>query len=138
MSEEDSEKDHSGREELEEMVRKMLSSGQIDPEALSKVAGLGANPAMMGQMFSQLRNLMSDSEGPINWKMAENQAMELAKKDESKNLGMYQNFAGGDETWFVMIHVAIEAEAGILLDNAAKLVTVAKNGDEAEAERLMV
>ena len=80
LSEEDSEKDHSGREELEEMVRKMLSSGQIDPEALSKVAGLGANPAMMGQMFSQLRNLMSDSEGPINWKMAENQAMELAKK----------------------------------------------------------
>lgn len=51
---------------------------------------------------------------------------------------MYQNFAGGDENWFVMIHVAIEAEAGILLDNAAKLVTVAKNGDEAEAERLMV
>lgn len=87
LSEEDSEKDRSGREELEEMVRKMLSSGQIDPEALSKIAGLGANPAMMGQMFSQLRNLMSDSEGPINWKMAENQAMELAKKDESKNLG---------------------------------------------------
>ncbi|MGA1171870.1 MAG: zinc-dependent metalloprotease [Aquiluna sp.] len=86
MSEEDSEKDRPGREELEEMVRKMLSSGQLDPEALSKVAGLGANPAMMGQMFSQLRNLMSDSEGPINWKMAENQAMELAKKDESKNL----------------------------------------------------
>lgn len=54
------------------------------------------------------------------------------------NIYMYQNFAGGDETWFVMIHVAIEAEAGILLDNAAKLVTVAKNGDEAEAERLMV
>ena len=65
MSEEDSEKDHSGREELEEMVRKMLSSGQIDPEALSKVAGLGANPAMMGQMFSQLRNLMSDSEASL-------------------------------------------------------------------------
>lgn len=54
------------------------------------------------------------------------------------NIYMYQNFAGGDENWFVMIHVAIEAEAGILLDNAAKLVTVAKNGDEAEAERLMV
>ena len=55
------------------------------------------------------------------------------------NIYMYQNFAGGDdENWFVMIHVAIEAEAGVLLDNAPKLVTVAKNGDEAEAERLMV
>ena len=29
---------------------------------------------------------MSDSEGPINWKMAENQALEIAKKDEASNL----------------------------------------------------
>eukprot|EP00913_Durusdinium_trenchii_P015273 g14334.t1 len=55
------------------------------------------------------------------------------------NIYMYQNFAGGDdENWFVMIHVAIEAEAGVLLDNAAKLVTVAKHGAETEAERLLV
>ncbi|MBT8432493.1 MAG: indoleamine 2,3-dioxygenase [Altererythrobacter sp.] len=55
------------------------------------------------------------------------------------NIYMYQNFAGGDdENWFVMIHVAIEAEAGVLLDNAAKLVKVAKNGDAAEAERLLI
>ncbi|HEY8603034.1 indoleamine 2,3-dioxygenase [Tsuneonella suprasediminis] len=55
------------------------------------------------------------------------------------NIYMYQNFVGGDdENWFVMIHVAIEAEAGVLLDNAAKLVTVAKQGDAAEAERLLV
>ncbi|MCB2086556.1 MAG: indoleamine 2,3-dioxygenase [Sphingomonadaceae bacterium] len=56
-----------------------------------------------------------------------------------ENVYMYQNFVGGDdENWFVMIHVAIEAEAGVLLDNAAKLVTIAKNGDDAEAERLLV
>ncbi len=86
MSEEDSDKDNSSREELEELVKRMLSSGQIDPEAISKIAGLGANPAMMGQMFSQLRNLMSDSDGPINWKMAENQALEIAKKEEASDL----------------------------------------------------
>ncbi len=58
---------------------------------------------------------------------------------ELENIAMYQNFLGGaDENWFVMIHVAIEAEAGVLLDNAARLVTIAKNGDAAEAERLMV
>jgi indoleamine 2,3-dioxygenase len=35
------------------------------------------------------------------------------------NIRMVQNFLGGaDENWFVMIHVAIEAEAGVLLDNA--------------------
>ncbi len=56
-----------------------------------------------------------------------------------ENIYMYQNFLGGDdENWFVMIHVAIEAEAGVLLDNAARLVTIAKNGDEGEAERLLV
>jgi len=55
------------------------------------------------------------------------------------NIYMYQNFAGGeDENWFVMIHVAIEAEAGVLLDNAARLVSVARNGDEVEAERLLI
>ncbi|MCT2558826.1 indoleamine 2,3-dioxygenase [Tsuneonella sp. YG55] len=56
-----------------------------------------------------------------------------------ENIYMVQNFLGGDdENWFVMIHVAIEGEAGVLLDNAAKLVTVARNGDDAEAERLLV
>ena len=54
------------------------------------------------------------------------------------NIVMYQNFLGGaDENWFVLVHVAIEAEAGVLLDNAVKLVMVAKQGDEAEAERLL-
>ncbi|MGX7952743.1 indoleamine 2,3-dioxygenase [Tsuneonella sp. HG249] len=55
------------------------------------------------------------------------------------NIYMFQNFLGGDdENWFVMIHVAIEAEAGVLLDNAARLVTIAKEGDAGEAERLLV
>lgn len=55
-----------------------------------------------------------------------------------ENIAMYQNFYGGaDENWFVLVHVAIEAEAGVLLDNAAELVTAARNGDEAEATRLL-
>ena len=56
-----------------------------------------------------------------------------------ENIAMYQNFYGGaDENWFVLVHVAIEAEAGVMLDNAAKLVTVAKKGDQVEATRLLV
>lgn len=55
-----------------------------------------------------------------------------------ENIAMYQNFLGGaDENWFVLVHVAIEAEAGVLLDNAARLVTVARQGEEAEATRLL-
>jgi len=56
-----------------------------------------------------------------------------------ENIRMAQNFLGGaDENWFVMVHVAIEAEAGVLLDNAVKLVAVANVRDAAEAERLLV
>jgi indoleamine 2,3-dioxygenase len=56
-----------------------------------------------------------------------------------ENIYMAQNFFGGaDENWFVMVHVAIEAEAGVLLDNAVQLVDAAKAGDAAEAERLLV
>ena len=55
------------------------------------------------------------------------------------NIAMFQNFLGGDdENWFVLVHVAIEAEAGVLLDNAARLVTIARQGDAEEAERLLV
>jgi indoleamine 2,3-dioxygenase len=52
------------------------------------------------------------------------------------NVRMVQNFLGGsDENWFVMIHVAIEAEAGVLLDNAVQLVDAARgeNADLCEA-----
>lgn len=49
------------------------------------------------------------------------------------NIRMVQNFLGGaDENWFVMIHVAIEAEAGVLLDNAVR------REDSAACEALLV
>ena len=55
-----------------------------------------------------------------------------------ENIYMHQNFLGGaDENWFVMVHVAIEAEAGVLLDNAVELVAAAKRSDSAGAERLL-
>ena len=55
------------------------------------------------------------------------------------NIAMHQNFAGGDdENWFVLVHVAIEAEAGVLLDNAAKLVGITDPADANKAEALLV
>jgi indoleamine 2,3-dioxygenase len=54
------------------------------------------------------------------------------------NIAMHQNFYGGaDENWFVLVHVAIEAEAGVLLDAAVRLVEIAERRDAAEAERLL-
>jgi indoleamine 2,3-dioxygenase len=55
------------------------------------------------------------------------------------NIRMVQNFLGGsDENWFVMVHVAIEAEAGVLLDNAVKLVAAARREDAGECETLLI
>jgi len=52
------------------------------------------------------------------------------------NVRMCQNFAGGDdENWFVLVHIGIELEAGVLLDNAVKLI--AATGDTTECERLL-
>jgi indoleamine 2,3-dioxygenase len=54
------------------------------------------------------------------------------------NIRMVQNFLGGaDENWFVMIHVAIEAEAGVLLDNAVQLVAAAAREDAEGCEALL-
>lgn len=54
------------------------------------------------------------------------------------NVRMVQNFAGGeDENWFVLIHIAIELEAGVLLDNAVRLVAASEAGDAAACEALL-
>jgi indoleamine 2,3-dioxygenase len=55
------------------------------------------------------------------------------------NVRMVQNFAGGeDENWFVLIHVAIEQEAGVLLDNAVQLIAACEAGDAARCEALLL
>jgi indoleamine 2,3-dioxygenase len=54
------------------------------------------------------------------------------------NIGMYQNFLGGqDENWFVLVHVAIEADAGRALQLATELVAAAAHKDAARVEQLL-
>lgn len=54
------------------------------------------------------------------------------------NVRMVQNFAGGeDENWFVLIHIAIELEAGVLLDNAVRLIDAVAAGDAGTCEALL-
>ena len=54
------------------------------------------------------------------------------------NIRMHQNFLGGmDENWFVLVHVAIEAEAGVLLDCAAQLIAAADARDKPRTEGLL-
>ncbi len=54
------------------------------------------------------------------------------------NVRMVQNFAGGeDENWFVLIHIAIELEARVLLDCAARLIKASEAGEAAACEALL-
>ena len=54
------------------------------------------------------------------------------------NIRIHQNFLGSqDENWFVLDHVAIEAEAGVLLDSAVALVKTAEAGDAERCESLL-
>ena len=56
-----------------------------------------------------------------------------------ENIRMVQNFYGGaDENWFVTVHVAIEAEAAVILDSAVQLVETANHGDAPRTETLLV
>lgn len=54
------------------------------------------------------------------------------------NIYMIQKFAGGtDEAWFVLIHVAIEAQAGKALALFGPLIEAARLGDGATAQALL-
>ncbi len=54
------------------------------------------------------------------------------------NVRVVQNFAGGeDENWFVLIHIGIELEAGVLLDCAVRLVVASEAGDATACEALL-
>jgi putative hydrolase len=68
--------DQPDSEEFEEFLKKLFESGQIDPEQLSKMAGIGTNPIDLAKAFGQMQSMMSNSEDPVNWEMATNKALE--------------------------------------------------------------
>lgn len=59
----------------------MLGDAGTDAE-IARIAGLWQNPAALGQMFSQAKAMFSGSDEPVNWKLAGEQAQELAKKNQ--------------------------------------------------------
>jgi putative hydrolase len=68
------------REELEALLKRMFETGQLDPHELAKIAGVGLDPSVLGQMFEQVKAMMSDSSGPVNWDLATKTASDLANK----------------------------------------------------------
>ena len=77
-------------EDLERLLRQMLESGQFDPDSLAKLAGVGNNPAQLGQIFSQFRSMMKNSDEPVNWDLALEQAKTIAEKGQSQTSSSFQ------------------------------------------------
>jgi len=56
--------------------------------------------------------------------------IDKSKPIDLDNIYMLQNFLGGqDEAWFVLVHVAIEARAGAMLEKMGPLITAAAQQD---------
>jgi putative hydrolase len=87
--------DQPDSEEFEEFLKKLFESGQIDPEQLSKMAGIGTNPIDLAKAFGQMQSMMSNSEDPVNWEMATNKALEAAQKSDGySNPGLVGELSG--------------------------------------------
>ena len=82
-----------GKDELEKLIRQMLGDAATEQD-IAKIAGLWQNPAAINQMFSQVRNMFSSSDEPVNWKLANDQATELAKKDQQQSTAVSNELQG--------------------------------------------
>lgn len=74
--------DRSPEEEFQELIRQLFGGGAdgIDPEQLSRLTGMGIDPAMMQTIMSQLQGAFA-GDGEISWDLAQRQALHIANQD---------------------------------------------------------
>ena len=71
--------DENPEDDFEELLQRMLGGGgQIDPAQFERLTGMPLDPAMMAMVQQQLRGAMAAGDG-IPWKVAEQQALQLAR-----------------------------------------------------------
>ena len=71
------------------MLAKMFGGGAggFDPQEIAKAAGLPSDPAAMAMMMQQVQAMFStQSEGPVNWQMAHDQARRVAASDNDPSV----------------------------------------------------
>ena len=75
-------------EDFESLLRNFLSGqGALDPEKLAQAAGLPVDPAMLQDLLNQITSAMQtgeDTQGGVNWKLAESQAKTIAAKSSQQ------------------------------------------------------
>lgn len=74
--------DRSPEEEFQELIRQLFGGGAegIDPEQLSRLTGLGIDPAMMQTVMRHLQGAFEGG-GEISWELAQRQALHIANQD---------------------------------------------------------
>ena len=83
---------------------------------------LGQPPLLPYSSYTLENWALIDQDGPI----------------DLSNVRVIQHFDGGmDEAWFILVHVAIEARAGEMLEEALSLMAAAEAGDIGEAGRCL-
>ncbi|MHA7209449.1 zinc-dependent metalloprotease [Arthrobacter sp. MDT1-65] len=75
------------------MLAKMFGGGAggFDPQEIAKAAGLPSDPAAMAMIMQQVQAMFSSqSEGPVNWQMAHEQARRVAASDNDPSVTALQ------------------------------------------------
>ncbi|QIG40313.1 zinc-dependent metalloprotease [Microbacterium sp. 4R-513] len=74
--------DRSPEEEFQELIRQLFGGGAdgIDPEQLSRLTGMGIDPAMMQTIMQNLQGAFAGN-GEISWDLAQRQALHIANQD---------------------------------------------------------
>ncbi|WOF24462.1 zinc-dependent metalloprotease [Microbacterium betulae] len=74
--------DRTPEEEFQELMRRLMSGGAIDPEQLSRMAGMEIDPAMLSQLMQQFQGAFAGSaDGSISWEATRKQALHIANQD---------------------------------------------------------
>lgn len=79
--------DGSPEEDFQELIRKLFGAagGQLDPEQLSQLSGLGIDPAMMQTVMAHLQGAFAGGAGGsegISWDLAKRQALHIANQSD--------------------------------------------------------
>lgn len=81
MSSNQSNDDDTPKDPFSEMLERLMGGNMqgMDPQELAKAAGLPNDPQALAMMMQQVQAMFSaQSEGPVNWKMAHDQARRVA------------------------------------------------------------
>ncbi|MDX2375735.1 zinc-dependent metalloprotease [Microbacterium sp. LRZ72] len=73
------ERDDADPEDLQELLRRLLGGGEIDPAEIERVTGMKIDPAMMAQAMQQMRGMFESGGDGIPWELAAKQAAQIAQ-----------------------------------------------------------